>query len=267
MRYQKIESRIWNDERFVNFTPMQQRMFLYVLTCPHGNLLGLFVLKKGYIIEDLKVLSKDLERDLKELVFSGMIDYDEKCGLVWVKKFLKHNPLTNPNQFKAVPKILNELPKSHLILDFIKHNSSALKGLAKDLERAFEGNPKPEAETATDSEEDLRDSYVPPSSSHGVESKNGNVPYLEIQKSFNEILGEFLPTCNALTEQRKKQIKQRFLTDEKTKTVEWWREQFFPMIAESEFLTGRNGKWTNCSFDWIIKPSNFQKIREGTYNR
>ena len=67
MRYQKIESRIWNDERFVQLTPMQQRLFLYILTSPHGNLIGIYVLKKGYIIEDLKVLSKDLERDLKEV--------------------------------------------------------------------------------------------------------------------------------------------------------------------------------------------------------
>ena len=100
-----------------------------------------------------------------------------------------------------------------------------------------------------------------------VSGKNGHVPYLEIQTAFNEILGDFLPQISALNEQRKKTIKQRFNTDDKTKTLEWWRDQFFPLIADSDFLTGRNGKWTSCSFDWILKQANFQKIREGTYNR
>ena len=32
-----------------------------------------------------------------------------------------------------------------------------------------------------------------------------------------------------------------------------------------EFLTGRDGKWHGCSFDWILKPANWQKITEGNY--
>ena len=36
-------------------------------------------------------------------------------------------------------------------------------------------------------------------------------------------------------------------------------------IERSEFLTGRDGKWHGCSFDWILKPANWQKITEGNY--
>lgn len=164
MRYQKIESRIWNDERFVQLTPMQQRLFLYILTSPHGNLIGIYVLKKGYIIEDLKVLSKDLERDLKAVLKTGMVDYDERLGVVWIKNFLKHNQLTNPNQKKAVPKILIELPKSHLIQEFINVYESTCEGLPKDFKRTLEVNPKPDSdsdsvtETETDSETEINTS-------------------------------------------------------------------------------------------------------------
>jgi hypothetical protein len=164
MRYQKIESRIWNDERFIKLSPLQQRLFLYVLTCPHGNLIGLFVLKKGYIIEDLKVLPKDLERDLQAVLKTGMIEYDSALSLVWIKKFLKHNPLTNPNQKKAVPRILADLPKSHLIQRFVKLNESSLEGLTKDFETPFEENPKPEtdSDTDTDTETDKKHTPTPP---------------------------------------------------------------------------------------------------------
>ena len=54
MRYQTIQNHIWNGENFQSVTSRQQLLFLYILTCPYGNLLGMFVLKKYYILEDLK---------------------------------------------------------------------------------------------------------------------------------------------------------------------------------------------------------------------
>ena len=39
----------------------------------------------------------------------------------------------------------------------------------------------------------------------------------------------------------------------------------FDQVAESDFLTGRSGKW-RCDFDWVIQPDNFQKIAEGRYS-
>lgn len=43
-------------------------------------------------------------------------------------------------------------------------------------------------------------------------------------------------------------------------------ESVFKRIENSDFLTGRNGKWKNCNFDWIINPTNFVKIIEGNYD-
>ena len=31
-------------------------------------------------------------------------------------------------------------------------------------------------------------------------------------------------------------------------------------------LTGRNGRWTGCNFDWLIKESNMVKVLEGCYD-
>lgn len=43
--------------------------------------------------------------------------------------------------------------------------------------------------------------------------------------------------------------------------------EVFDRVEQSDFLTGRNGKWEGgCSFDWILKPANWQKIIEGTYD-
>src|SRR3990172_430969 len=67
MRSQQIQSRIWHDDKFISLTPLQQRLFFYILTCPHGNLIGLFVLKTGYACEDLKSFGKDFAKDLRSL--------------------------------------------------------------------------------------------------------------------------------------------------------------------------------------------------------
>jgi hypothetical protein len=51
----------------------------------------------------------------------------------------------------------------------------------------------------------------------------------------------------------------------------WSFEEFCKTVEASDFLTARAGgrdqrKWTECNFDWCMKPSNFDKIREGRYN-
>jgi hypothetical protein len=120
MRYQKIHSQIWNDEKFISLTASQQRLFLYILTCPHGNLIGYFVLKIGYICDDLQCVAKDVKKDLEKLIELEFIQYDFLTSVILVKKFLKHNPITNPNQVKAATKMLKELPNNTLYQLFME---------------------------------------------------------------------------------------------------------------------------------------------------
>lgn len=43
-------------------------------------------------------------------------------------------------------------------------------------------------------------------------------------------------------------------------------EDVFAKAGASDFLSGRTGKWNGCGFDWLIKPTNFVKVLEGTYD-
>jgi len=149
MRYQKIESKIWHDEKFIGLSSSQQRLFFYILTSPHNNLTGLYVLKNGYACEDLRCNVKDFQKDLRKLLEMGFIKYDSETSVIWVKNFLKHNPLTNPNQKKAAKKIICDLPKTFLIQEFIIFNKELAEGLPEGL---TEGLSKPETETETETE-------------------------------------------------------------------------------------------------------------------
>lgn len=48
--------------------------------------------------------------------------------------------------------------------------------------------------------------------------------------------------------------------------LEYWRD-LFERIEKSDFLTARigNGNW-RATLDWILKPENLQKIKEGNYD-
>ena len=44
-----------------------------------------------------------------------------------------------------------------------------------------------------------------------------------------------------------------------------WFDRFFVYVAESDFLTGRDGKWSGCELAWLVKAENFAKVIEGKY--
>ncbi len=90
--------------------------------------------------------------------------------------------------------------------------------------------------------------------------KGERVNYKAVAELFNEICPS-LPKVRDLTDQRRRAIKARIMEGN---TAEDFRE-VFAKVQASSFLTGKNGGW-KCGFDWILKPSNWQKIREGNYD-
>lgn len=87
------------------------------------------------------------------------------------------------------------------------------------------------------------------------------IPYDEIIKMFNEICVSF-PRVKVRNKTRDNFIRQMYrkLGIDSIKTV-------FEIAEASDYLSGRNGKWLNCSFDWLIKENNYIKVLEGNYSR
>lgn len=84
-----------------------------------------------------------------------------------------------------------------------------------------------------------------------------NIDYQIIIDKFNSICTS-LPNVRALSEPRKKAIKSRI-----KENVDF--DSLFRKVNESDFLSGRKTDW-KASFDWILKPSNLNKILEGNYD-
>lgn len=94
-----------------------------------------------------------------------------------------------------------------------------------------------------------------------TEINNKKVNYTKIKNLFNSICTS-LPNIKIMTDARKQTIRAI------NKSVEEYGgyEKLFREVENSDFLSGKNGKWTGCSFDWIIKRANLTKICEGNYH-
>ncbi len=85
-------------------------------------------------------------------------------------------------------------------------------------------------------------------------------PYKKIVESYNDIC-KSLPSVRIISDKRKKKMR--------VTAKEFGLEDFidvFRKAENSEFLSGKNGRWNGCNFDWLINYNNFIKVIEGTYS-
>ena len=45
-----------------------------------------------------------------------------------------------------------------------------------------------------------------------------------------------------------------------------WFGKYFSHVEKSDFLTGRNGKFSACDLGWLVKADNFAKVLQGNYD-
>jgi hypothetical protein len=93
-------------------------------------------------------------------------------------------------------------------------------------------------------------------------------PHQEIIDAYHEALPAS-PRIRDWTKARAAHLQARWREDPKRQTVEWWH-RLFAYVAESDFLTGRvatdGRKPFTASLEWLLKPENFAKVREGRYH-
>jgi hypothetical protein len=108
--YGKVFSRIWESEDFRRLSEDGQKLVIYLLTCTHGTLAGVFRVPDGYACEDLQWSSERVSKGFQELLANRFATRCERTKWVWVFKYLEWNPLENPNQRKAAVKIAQQVP-------------------------------------------------------------------------------------------------------------------------------------------------------------
>lgn len=108
--YGRVFSAIWASEDFRALTEDGRALVLYLLTCQHGTLAGVFRLPDGYVAEDLQWSSERVAEGFRNVASKGFATRCEATKWVWISKYLEWNPLENPNQRKAAAKLAEKVP-------------------------------------------------------------------------------------------------------------------------------------------------------------
>lgn len=93
-------------------------------------------------------------------------------------------------------------------------------------------------------------------------TKPERIDYERVAALFHELCPSIIPK-NKPTISKKRQGHIRALV--RSFGMDGVRE-IFARAEASDYLSGRNGKWLNCSFDWLINQNNALKVLEGNYD-
>jgi hypothetical protein len=139
--YRKIETKIWNDEKFMSLSNLAKLSFLFTLT--HPNMTSL-----GAMRSTIEGLASELDVSLevfREAFDKGMLKADQKAKLIYAPNFLKYNRPESPNVVKAwggAYKMLPECPTKKAIFNQVfcitkQIDKSYKKGFAKGKPGGF----------------------------------------------------------------------------------------------------------------------------------
>lgn len=150
-RYRKIDTRIWNDEKFRDLSDAGQLAFLFVLTHPSMTALGAMRATIPGLAAEKGWTTEAFGKAFGEALAKGMVEHEEKASCVALPNFLRYNPPENPNVVKAWASSLDLIPEGGLKTLTMQRAKAFLKGktkaFAEALPKAFaeafaEGAPK-----------------------------------------------------------------------------------------------------------------------------
>jgi hypothetical protein len=136
-KYRKIDTRIWNDEKFRGLGDDGKLIFLLLLTHPGMTSLGALPAIPDGLAHMLKWSRERFREGLSQPLAEGMIEADEDAGLFCLPNFLRYNPPENPNVVKAWASSVDLLPECGLKNTVMARAYEAVKARPKPFGEAF----------------------------------------------------------------------------------------------------------------------------------
>jgi uncharacterized phage protein (TIGR02220 family) len=133
-KYRPIDTRVWNDRKFLSLSQDGRMLWLFLLTSPSTLAIpGVLVAGEAAIAEQLHWDSKRLRERFGELFQRGL-GIKVEGRLVWLCNATKYQPPANPNMIVGWAKCWDDVPECNL-----KHDIwQALKTACKSWNRTFE---------------------------------------------------------------------------------------------------------------------------------
>lgn len=128
-RYRKIDVRMWNDRKFRELSDNAKLVFILLLTHPDTTQIGTIRTRVSNLADELGWQRDAMSHAIQEVTLNGMIDADEKAGLMVINNFLKYNAPSSPNAFKSWPELIDLMPEC----DLLDRHVASLKAFVDSL--------------------------------------------------------------------------------------------------------------------------------------
>lgn len=142
--YGKVYSSFWQSPEVRAMSEDGRTLALYLLTTPHGSMLGAFRMPDAYAAEDLQWPLERVSEGFRNLIESQFLTRDEATKWLILPKFLKWNQFDNPNVAKAAHRALEQVPDGHIkqqlaaaILEFGAHLSEPFRKACETLSEQY----------------------------------------------------------------------------------------------------------------------------------
>jgi len=139
--YYPISPTFWSDDEVRRWIDAGQKdtalLALYMLTCEHRNLEGLYKLPKPYIEEDLAWEADVVGEHMARLLDAEFIEYDGAAKVVFVRNALKYQQPKSPPQIKGALNALERVPRTPLLASLLAAAETHAPRLAKAIRKQY----------------------------------------------------------------------------------------------------------------------------------
>lgn len=283
--YRTLKMNFWNDPFIEDLPSSTKLLYLYLISSPHTNNLGVLEVTRRRIAYETGLDPQDVENGLAQLETAGKVFSDE--NIIWLCNFVKNQTTTSPKLVDSLKKLITNLSERlrqrvweqyPFLFDGATSSNTLSQDSAdgKDTLSIPSGELEVELELGSGSgtwkvEEEVKNNTLVGDQAADACADEGKlkpprvqIPYSEVMQFWNTICGpRGKPRITELSETRKRKI--RSLWRERPtadfRELETWAA-FLNWCTKSELLM--DGAW--FTFDWLLKPENFLKITEGNYH-
>jgi hypothetical protein len=124
------------DDKIARLDDQGKVLALYLLTCEHRNLEGLYRLPYAYIQADLAWSDQAVRDGMDRLIEDGFINYDPAARVVFLPKALKYHEPKSAKQVQGAINALQQVPDTALWHAFTEAAATFAPALFASL-----GNP------------------------------------------------------------------------------------------------------------------------------
>lgn len=136
-RYRKIDVRMWNDRKFRELSDNGKLAFILLLTHPDTTQIGTIRTRVSNLADELGWQRDAMSHAIQEVTLNGMIDADEKAGLMVINNFLKYNAPSSPNAFKSWCELIDLMPECDLLDTHVARLKTFVDGLSVGMRNAI----------------------------------------------------------------------------------------------------------------------------------